>query len=189
MVWSELGGCPHHSSLITHHSFLSCRYGDALDNRKLDFGQRFRDVDGDCFSRVVAGQYESMFNSRQMLSMNLLGALAALLCVPLLSYDLVSGRFSLRSPQRVLFSLSVTLLIFFVLFETLIGLFVTDHPGPCAHKPHTLCQTLVPHPLSHPLLHYFATPYCHALCRTLWLTLHRTRALCHALPSACRRED
>jgi hypothetical protein len=95
----------HHSSLITHHSFLSCRYGDALDNRKLDFGQRFRDVDGDCFSRVVAGQYESMFNSRQMLSMNLLGALAALLCVPLLSCYLVSGRFSLRSPQRVLFSL------------------------------------------------------------------------------------
>jgi hypothetical protein len=94
-----------HSSLITHHSFLSCRYGDALDNRKLDFGQRFRDVDGDCFSRVVAGQYESMFNSRQMLSMNLLGALAALLCVPLLSCYLVSGRFSLRSPQRVLFSL------------------------------------------------------------------------------------
>jgi len=65
--------CNHLELMTEVEPMLGARYRVALDDRKKDFGERFRDVDGAFFSRVVAGQFESMFNSRQMLSMNLLG--------------------------------------------------------------------------------------------------------------------
>ena len=65
--------CTHFELMKEVEPMLAIRYRIALDKKDLDVGQRFRDVDGEFFSRVTAGNYESMFNSRQMLSMNLLG--------------------------------------------------------------------------------------------------------------------
>lgn len=65
--------CTHFQLMKEVEPMLAVRYRVALDKKNLDVGQRFRDVDGEFFSRVMAGNYESMFNSRQMLSMNLLG--------------------------------------------------------------------------------------------------------------------
>jgi hypothetical protein len=64
--------CTHLELMSEVEPMLAVRYRIVI-NKKLSVGARFREVDGEFFSRVMAGQYESMFNSRQMLSMNLLG--------------------------------------------------------------------------------------------------------------------
>lgn len=64
--------CTHLELMAEVEPMLAVRYRMVLD-KKMSVGARFREVDGAFFSRVMAGQYESMFNSRQMLSMNLLG--------------------------------------------------------------------------------------------------------------------
>jgi Ran GTPase-activating protein (RanGAP) involved in mRNA processing and transport len=65
--------CTHLELMTEVEPMLAVRYSIVLAKQGLSVGERFRDVDGEFFSKVMAGQYESMFNSRQMLSMNLLG--------------------------------------------------------------------------------------------------------------------